>query len=143
MVLGLLLTGLTALAGPLIKDLVTGKKAGTSHGEIASSAVKVAKGVGSGVAKGAKRIFGAPSFGAAFGEIGKIATEFGGTVGKGIEVGTKLLDVGEILGPLFGQDTTSFTEAGEEAIKVGQGGQAKLFELGRGFGDVSKILAGI
>lgn len=143
MVLGLLLGGLGSIAGSFIRDLVTGKKAGTSLGQIGSSAVKGIKSLGSSVAKGAKRIFGASSFSEGISEAGKVAKELGGTLGKGIKAGEGFLDVAKAVAPVFGVDTSALDAFGEQAKSIGGQGQSKLFELSGGLEKSSGILAGM
>lgn len=143
MALGLILGGLGSLAGSFVRDLVTGKKAGSTLSEIGSSAMKSIKSLGEGVVKGAKRIFGAGSFGEAVSAAGSVGGELAGTIGKGIETGKGLLDVVDIVGPLIGKDTSKIRAAGDKGIEMASEGQAKLFDIGSGLGKSGAILQGL
>ena len=137
------LAGLGAVAGSFIRDLVTGKQAGTSLADIGQGAVKIGKDIGGHIFKGVKKVFGAPSFGEGFKELGNIAKNVGGEVGKAVETGSKFLDIGKIIGQVAGADTTAIDVAKEEGAKLGGVVKNKLFEIGSGAGDISGILGTI
>jgi hypothetical protein len=138
-----LFTALAGLAGTFIKDLITGKPAGSTLKGIGSSAIKAVKSAGSGIVKAVSPVFRASSPLDFIKKVGEAGLGVAGEIGKGIQTGEKLLDVLDVAAPLLGKTGESASGAIGEGIKFASGAQERLTRLSSGATQVGDILAGI
>lgn len=137
-----LFTALAGLAGTFIKDLITGKPAGSTLKGIGSSAVKAVKNVGSGVVKAVKPIFTSANPLDFVRNVAQAGLGVAGEIGKGIKTGEKLLDVLDVAAPLLGKTGETASGAIGEGIKFAGGARDKLTRLSSGANQIGDILAG-